>query len=129
MQLYAKVIGESHPETILFIPGLSGSHTGWDENFQALSQSYRLVLIDTLGFGHSPKPDLDYTLDDHLSAISDTLKGLEVSRVHLVAHSMGTLLGLAYAHRFPESVGRLLLLALPWFRNEEEARRHISHSS
>ncbi|HZS04776.1 MAG TPA: alpha/beta hydrolase [Blastocatellia bacterium] len=129
MRLHAKVIGESHPETILFIPGLSGSHSGWDENFQALGRSHRLVLIDTLGFGHSPKPDLDYTLDDHLSAVSDTLTELGVSRVHLVGHSMGTLLGLAFAHRFPERVDKMALLALPWFQSEVEARRRISHSS
>jgi pimeloyl-ACP methyl ester carboxylesterase len=129
MRLYAKVIGASHPETILFIPGLTGSHAGWDENFQALSHDYRLVLIDTLGFAHSPKPDLTYTLDDHLCALSDTLRELDISRVHIVSHSMGTLLSLAFAYRFPDSVDKLALLALPWFQNEREARKHISESS
>ncbi|HZS03776.1 MAG TPA: alpha/beta hydrolase [Blastocatellia bacterium] len=129
MQLYAKVLGEEHPETILFIPGLTGSHAGWDENFQALSRNYRLVMIDTLGFGQSPKPDIAYSLDEHLRAISDTLAALRVSRAHIVGHSMGTLLGLAFARRSPERVGKLVLLALPCFRNEREARQHIGESS
>jgi len=129
MQLFARVIGESHPETILFIPGFTGSHTCWDENFQALGRTYRLVLIDVLGFGHSPKPDLAYTFDDHLHAIRETLEGLRVSRAHVVGYSMGSLLGLAFAHRFPESVGKLALLALPWFENEQEAREQISQAS
>lgn len=129
MQLFARVIGESHPETILFIPGFTGSHTCWDEHFQALSRNYRLVMIDVLGFGHSPKPEIAYTLDDHLQAISETLAELQVRRAHVVGYSMGTLLGLAFAHRFPERVGRMSLLALPWFQSEQEARERISNVS
>lgn len=129
MQLYAKVFGESHAETILFISGMTGSHASWNEDFQSLSRHYRLVMIDTLGFGHSPKPEIAYSLDEHLSAINDTLKELDVRHVHIVGHSMGTLLGLAFAHRFPEKVRTLALLALPWFQNEAEAREQISHSS
>lgn len=129
MKLCAKVIGTSGPETILFIPGLTGSSESWDENFQHLSQQYKLVMIDTLGFGHSPKPDIGYTLDDHLQSIRETLTQLEINRMHLVGHSMGTLLALAYACHFPESIEKIVLLALPLFESEQEAREHISHSS
>lgn len=129
MKLYTQVFSEDRPETILFIPGLTGSHTCWDEHFKSLSQSYRLVMIDTLGFGHSPKPDIAYTLDDHLTAISETLAALGVNQAHIVGHSMGALLGVAFASRFPERIGKLVLLALPWFRDESEARAQISRGS
>lgn len=33
MQLYSKLIDGLHSETIMFIPGLTGSHTCWDEHF------------------------------------------------------------------------------------------------
>ena len=125
MQLYSKLIGDSQAETILFIPGLTGSHTCWDAHFQALSRHYNLLLIDTLGFGHSPKPDLAYSLDDHLSAISETLERWQIQQTHLVGHSMGSLLSLAFAYRYPERIGKLSLLALPWFQNEQEARESI----
>jgi pimeloyl-ACP methyl ester carboxylesterase len=129
MQLFRKHIGDSHSETILFIPGLTGSHACWDEHFQALGRHYHLLLIDTLGFGHSPKPEIAYTLDDHLNAITATLENEQVRRVHLVGHSMGSLLGLAFAYRFPDRVGKACFLALPWFQTEQEARENISHSS
>jgi pimeloyl-ACP methyl ester carboxylesterase len=129
MQLYAKILGESQSETILFLPGMTGSHASWNQDFLSLSRQYRLVLIDMLGFGHSPKPEIGYTLDDHLNAVRDTLQTLGVERVQIVAHSMGTLLGLAFAARFPTQVMKLALLALPWFQNEQAARKHLSHSS
>jgi (E)-2-((N-methylformamido)methylene)succinate hydrolase len=113
MQLYSQLIYGSHSETILLIPGLTGSHTCWDEHFQALSRNYNLLLLDTLGFGHSPKPDIAYSLDDHLHAIGETLERWQIQQAHLVGHSMGSLLGLAFAQRYPERIGKLCFLALP----------------
>ncbi len=129
MKLYAKILGESHAQAILFIPGFVGSHQVWDEQFHSLGQTYKLVLLDTLGFGHSPKPNIAYTMEDHLHALRDTLHALEIQQTRIVGYSMGCLLGLAYAYQFPEEVSRLALLALPWFAHETEAREAIKKSS
>ena len=129
MLLYAKQLGARNPEAVLFIPGFVGSHEVWDKEFQALQSDYCLILIDALGFGHSPKPNIDYTIADHINAIRDTLQSLNMTRMHIVGHSMGSLLALAYCHRYPESVFNLTLLSLPFFRNEQEAREGIKKSS
>ena len=127
--LYTETLGGDHAETIVFLPGFAGSHAVWNRDFQALSADYRLVFMDTLGFGRSPKPEIAYSLDDHLAAISTTLQSLGVSRSHMVGHSMGCLLALAFAQRFPERVTRLVLLALPYFQTEAEARATIQRTS
>jgi pimeloyl-ACP methyl ester carboxylesterase len=127
--LYAQTLGADHAETIVFLPGFAGSHHVWNRDFQALSAHYRLIFIDTLGFGLSPKPEIAYSIDDHLAAISTTLQSLDVRRSHVVGHSMGCLLGLAFAHRFPERITKLALLALPYFQNETEARATIQQTS
>ena len=56
MKLYAKQLGAANAEAILFIPGFVGSHEVWDEKFQSLQNDFHVILIDALGFGHSPKP-------------------------------------------------------------------------
>jgi len=129
MQLSARIIGETNRETILFISGFVGSYETWDRHFQSLGERYRLVMIDTLGFGHSPKPDIDYSVDDHLAAIQNTLRAHQVDSAHIVGHSMGCLLALAYANRYPQRSGRLALLAFPSFDNEAQARLAIRHGS
>ncbi|MBL8206217.1 MAG: alpha/beta hydrolase [Blastocatellia bacterium] len=126
---HCKHLGDSHAETILFIPGLTGSHSCWDVHFQALRRNYNLILVDTLGFGRSPKPEIDHSLDDHLNALAATLESCHVRQTNLVGHSMGSLLGLAFAQRFPDRIGKLCFLALPWFTNEQAARESIRHSS
>jgi pimeloyl-ACP methyl ester carboxylesterase len=129
LKVYAQVRGAKGSEAALFIPGFVGSHEVWDEHFLSLSDEYRLILIDVLGFGRSPKPDLAYTVEDHLTAISNTLRELNVGRLHIVGYSMGSLMAVAYAYHYPESVISLVLLATPWFENESQARETISNHS
>jgi pimeloyl-ACP methyl ester carboxylesterase len=127
--LYAQTLRADHAETIVFLPGFAGSHDVWNHDFHALSAQYRLIFIDTLGFGLSPKPEIAYSIDDHIAAISATLQSLGVRRSYVVGHSMGCLLALAFADRFPERVTKLALLALPYFQSETEARATIQQTS
>jgi len=127
--LYAKVFGDSHPDTIVFLPGFVGSHEAWDKDFQSLSRNYKLVLLDTLGFGRSRKPDIEYSISDHVNSIKETLRGLSVESAHFVGHSMGAILALAYAYHFQEQAKKLTFLSLPWFKNEQEARETIKNTS
>ena len=110
--------------TLVFIPGLSGTTRYWEGRLSALENNYRIVLIDPLGFGDSPKPWSRYTIDRHVEALHQTLK--DEHRFVLIGHSMGTLLSIAYAARHREQVERLVLLSIPFFGNTEEARRFFS---
>jgi len=129
LRLCAETFGDRSSAGILFIPGMTGSSEVWDKNFRALSDGFRLIMIDALGFGGSPKPEIEYSIEDHTNAIHATVEAEAQGRVHVVGHSMGALLALAYASRFPERVNRLVLISLPWFRDEHEARERIAKTS
>ena len=51
--------------------------------------------------------------------------------VTLVGHSLGARLAVAYAARYPRDVARLVLVSLPYFGDEEQAKQFIRsrHSS
>ena len=110
--------------TLVFIPGLSGTTRYWQGRLGVLEKNYRILLVDPLGFGDSPKPWLPYTADRHVDALYQTLKNEK--RFVLIGHSMGTLLSIAYAARHPEQVERLVLLSIPFFVDAKEARRFFS---
>jgi pimeloyl-ACP methyl ester carboxylesterase len=129
MQLATTVEGGADRPAVLFIAGFVGSRRSWDANFHALARHFRVVMLDTLGFGESPKPDIDYCVADHVQAIRDTLTMLGIERTHIVGHSMGCLLALAYAQQHPHQVERLGLLALPYFQSEAQARDTIRNGS
>lgn len=115
--------------TLVFLHGIAGSTASWGAPFRALAGSHRVLLVDLLGFGRSPKPAVDYSLHDHLDALDHTLTSLGVVRPVIVGHSMGALLALAYAAHRPQAVQRLLLLALPWYASAAEARERIARQS
>jgi len=123
-RLYTEVLGEGDP--VVFLAGLPATTRFWGDGFAPLAARRRLVFADALGFGRSPLPDVDYTLDDHLGALRRTLvaKGA-TRRVTFVAHSFGTLLAAYYAERHPDEVERLVLAGTPVFRDEREARERI----
>jgi len=110
--------------TLVFIPGLSGTTRYWQGRLGALEKKYRILLVDPLGFGDSPKPWSRYTVDRHVDALYQTLKNEK--RFVLIGHSMGTLLSIAYAARHREQVERLILLSTPFFGSAQEARRFFS---
>ncbi len=84
-------------------------------------------MPDLLGFGRSPKPDLAYTVEDHLSAVHRTLDRLCLSEqpIILIGHSLGAILAAEYAARFPEHIRGLVLVSLPSYQSKEEAQAYI----
>ena len=111
--------------TLVFIPGLSGTTRYWQGRLGALEKKYRILLMDPLGFGDSPKPWSRYTVDRHVDALYQTLKNEK--QFVLIGHSMGTLLSIAYATRHPGQVTGLVLLSIPFFGSAKEARRFFSN--
>ncbi|MBA0714320.1 hypothetical protein Golax_013300, partial [Gossypium laxum] len=91
-------------EDVVFIHGFVSSSAFWTEtlfpNFSSKAKSiYRLLAVDLLGFGRSPKPnDSLYTLREHVDMIEKSvLEGYGVRSFHIVAHSLGCILALAIA--------------------------------
>ncbi|XWS50166.1 hypothetical protein CRYUN_Cryun12cG0065800 [Craigia yunnanensis] len=109
-------------EDVLFIHGFISSSAFWTEtlfpNFSRTAKStYRLLAVDLLGFGRSPKPtDSLYTLREHVDMIEKSvLEAYKVKSFHIVAHSLGCILALAIAVKHPGSVKSLTLLAPPYY--------------
>ncbi|CAN6223619.1 unnamed protein product [Urochloa humidicola] len=109
-------------EDVVFIHGFISSSVFWTETvFPAFSAAargkYRMFAVDLLGFGRSPKPaDSLYTLREHVEMIErSVLRRYRLGSFHVVAHSLGSVLALALAVKYPDAVKSLTLLAPPYF--------------
>lgn len=132
------VVKEIHPvnledfkgkkaENIVFLHGFLSSSTFWTETiFPYLSedamQKYRLLAVDLLGFGKSPKPNnCLYTVKDHVEMIeSSVIQPFELNSFHIVAHSMGCVVALALAAKHSHSVRSITLIAPPYVTSTKE---------
>ncbi|KAF3441463.1 hypothetical protein FNV43_RR15377 [Rhamnella rubrinervis] len=113
-------------ENVIFIHGFLSSSSYWTEKvFPNLSEpvkrNYRLFAIDLLGFGGSPKPrDCLYTMEDHLEMIEKSvIHPYQLNSFHVVAHSMGCIVGMALAAKHLNSVKSITLVASPYFPSED----------
>ncbi|KAG5583222.1 hypothetical protein H5410_053849 [Solanum commersonii] len=114
-------------ENIVFLHGFLSSSTFWTETiFPYLSedamQKCRLLAVDLLGFGKSPKPNnCLYTVIDHVEMIeSSVIQPFELNSFHIVAHSMGCVVALALAAKHSHSVRSITLIAPPYVTSTKE---------
>ncbi len=121
--LFTEALGSGGP-LVVFLPGLGATTRYWRSRVVALSSRARLMLVDLLGFGHSPKPWLTYSVDAHVSALHRVLEPIGAKEpLVIVGHSVGARLAVAYAARHPEHVQQLVLVSVPYFGNGESARQ------
>jgi pimeloyl-ACP methyl ester carboxylesterase len=137
--LFSEVLGPLNGDpnalTLVFLHGIAGSSAAWGDTFRALAAKHRVVLLDCLGFGNSPKPKVAYTVEQHLAAFSATLLNLHVThglqQLVLVGHSMGAILAAhwAVAWKEPFPLKAVVLLSLPVYESAEQASRQVAASS
>lgn len=125
-------------EPIVLLHGIASSSMTWRNVTPLLSANKRVIALDLLGFGDSPKPDWShYNLDDHAQAVARTIKKLHLKNVTLVGHSMGSLIAVNVAYRYPRLVKQLVLCSMPLYVNNDIAAsvdaykktdRHLSNA-
>jgi cis-3-alkyl-4-acyloxetan-2-one decarboxylase len=79
-----------------------------------LRQQCRTIVPDHVGCGMSDKPDdsrYEYSLDQRARDVEKLIDHLKIkSPITLVMHDWGGMIGMTYAARHPERIGRLVLM-------------------
>jgi 3-oxoadipate enol-lactonase len=82
----------------------------WQRQLETFAAEYRVIAPDTFGFGESPLPAGDWTMDSMAEALAGLLDDLEIREpVILGGLSMGGYIALAFAKRYPERLRGLIL--------------------
>jgi len=115
-------IDDGEGPVVVMLHGIASSSVTFEFVVPLVAPTHRVVAIDLLGFGGSPAPaDADYTLDDHVAALSRTIDALRLpGRFVLVGHSLGALIATRYAASHPGRVGRLVLVSPPIYLPPEQ---------
>jgi len=95
---------------IILIHGLGASLEWWQFNIDKLSEGYRVIALDFLGFGLSSRPSTAFSLNLASEFMRSFLDVLELPRASLVGNSLGGLIALYTASRMPDRVDKLVLV-------------------
>lgn len=117
--LHSKTTGQG--SVIVLLHGYLSSHHYFKHIQEHLAKTHKVVSLDLLGFGESPKPRGDYTYSEQLASIHATLDHLKITRPFtLLGHSMGALVALRYAVQYGDTIDRLLLFNPPLFTHTNQ---------
>ena len=118
-------------KTLVFIHGLGGNLSHWQQNMDALSNQFRCIAIDLPGYGCSTTP---INTTDQLATYADLiiamLQKLQLTDVTLVGHSMGGQIAVIAALKSSQIITKLVLVAPAGFEQfsatEKELLSNIS---
>lgn len=119
------------PTAIIALHGLASSGAYYGENWAALAgDDTSLIVPDLLGFGDSidrKRTADEHSIEHHVAAISETIDEAapQAKELHIVAHSFGTIIALAYAREVLDRVASVTLISPPLHDSREEAERYI----
>ena len=110
VKLAAHVTG-SGPPVYAIHGGPANDHTGFGDHLVPISSYAELCLLDQRGCGDSEDAAAEtYTLDRLGKDIEDVRTAFGHHKIHLLGHSFGGAVVLAYALRFPQNVAALIIV-------------------
>ncbi len=116
-----KVIGQG--PALVLVHGIGARQTTWDELVDGLKDSFTCVTYDLRGHGQSPVAATPYTLEDMVSDLEALRQKLGHEAIHVAGHSLGGMIGPAYARAYPQHTLSVGLLSTAAGRSEDDLAR------
>ena len=108
--------------TYVLIHGIGNTLHSWDEVVKRLPKDVRIIGIDLLGFGDSPKPGWAvYDAKTQARSVGITLLGMRLAHQPvLIGHSLGALVAVEVAKRYSLLPRRLILCSPPFYKPQAD---------
>lgn len=94
-------------------PGVS-AWSNWSVTIAGLRERFRMIAPEMVGYGDTERPQgIRYGVRTWVAHVLDFLDALGLDKVSIVGNSMGGLVALHIAQRWPERVERMVLMGAP----------------
>lgn len=107
--LFYEEAGKGAPP-ILLVHGLAGDHTLMTPQFEHFGRTHRVVSVDLRGHGQSDKPQQEYTIAGFADDLAWLCRELGVYKPVLIGHSLGGMIVLDLAARYPDVPAAIVAL-------------------
>lgn len=121
-------ISGSGRETLVLLHGFMENFTIWDDMERYLSEDFQLVKVDLPGFGKSDVIAETQTMELIADEVEKLMHYLEVTDFHLLGHSMGGYVALAFAEKYSQRLKSLSLFFSTYFE-DDAAKKNVRQKS
>ena len=94
-------------QTLFFLHGMNGNSRSWENLFNSLSSSFRVIAWDAPSFGGSDV--FGDNIEEYKNAAKALIETLKLKKIILIGHSMGGLIASQLAYDNDVSVSGLIL--------------------
>lgn len=108
---------------LIMVHGIGARRQGWSRIVHALRDRFQCISYDLRGHGDSPLPEGKFGLDELVADLEALREKLGIEAAHIIGHSLGGMIGPAYARAFPDRVLSLGLLSTAAFRTEDDSSK------
>ena len=115
-------ISGNEKKPLVLLHGVMESSKVWGDMLPELEKHFNVIRIDLPGHGKSAVAAEVQTMELMASEVKATLDHIGITKFHLLGHSMGGYVSLAYADAFPESLQSLTLFFSTYFPDNEEKK-------
>jgi haloalkane dehalogenase len=95
---------------VVFLHGNPTSSHLWRDVLPRIAAGRRLIALDLIGMGASGKPDIDYTLPEHIDHVDAFLDALGLDEIVFVAHDWGAAICLELLRRHPDRIAGIAVM-------------------
>lgn len=120
-QIHVVEAGRGRP--VLLLHQTPRSADEYRDVIPILSREFRVVAMDTIGYGDSYRPPAPSGIADYARGAVDLLAALGLGPVAVVGHHTGAVIAIELAATAPDRVARLVLSASPFIDAADRARR------
>ncbi|MEM7121309.1 MAG: alpha/beta fold hydrolase [Pseudomonadota bacterium] len=108
---------------VFMVHGIGSRRSGWDAIVERLKDDFTCIRYDLRGHGDSPVPPTPYSLDELVEDLEALRAKLGIEKAHVIGHSLGGMIGPAYARTYPDRVMSLGLLSTAAGRTADDAAK------
>ena len=108
---------------LFLIHGIGASRDTWAKTLPVLTPHFTVITYDLRGHGASPMPNAEFGLNELVADLEALRNRLGIAEAHFAGHSLGGMIGPAYARLHNERVLSLGLLSTAAFRTKEDSAK------
>lgn len=108
---------------ILLLHGFLESLEMWDDYRSELETKYRVIAIDLPGHGQSGCFGYVHTMDEMAECVKAVADHERLKRYHIIGHSMGGYVALAFAEKYPDIPKSITLFHSTTFADSEAKKK------
>ena len=94
--------------TALFLHGMPVSSYIWRNITPSLANDFECISLDLIGMGKSDKPNISYSIKEHVDYLDKFINKLNLKNINLVLHGFGSIIGLEYASKNKNNINSIV---------------------